>query len=83
MSKQLLTQEELQKLKEIKQQVISVASALGEIEYQKVILQIEHERLSTEVKKIKDAEQVILREFGQKYGDGIINLETGEVDLRS
>lgn len=83
MSKQLLTQEELQELKTIKEEVLAAASALGEIEYQNTILQIEREKVVEKVKDIKDREQTLLRSFGQKYGDGVINLETGEIDSRS
>jgi hypothetical protein len=83
MSKQLLTQEELQELKSIKEEILAAASALGEIEYQNTILQIEREKVVEKIKDIKDREQTLLRSFGQKYGDGVINLETGEIDSRS
>lgn len=82
MSKQLLTQEELQQLKNIKDEVLSVASALGELEYQNTIIKIEQEKLVARVKDIKEREQQLLKSFGEKYGDGIINLETGEIDSR-
>jgi hypothetical protein len=83
MSKQLLTQEELQELKNIKNEVLSVASALGELEYQNTIIKIEKEKLVEQVEDIKEREQLLLKSFGQKYGDGIVNLETGEIDPRS
>lgn len=83
MSKQLLTQEELQQLKGIKDEVLTTASALGELEYQSVLIQIEHEKLVEAIKSIREREQQLLKGFGQKYGDGIINLETGEIDPRS
>jgi len=82
MSKQLLTQEELQQLKNIKDEVLSVASALGELEYQNTVIKIEQEKLVARVKDIKEREQQLLKSFGEKYGDGIINLETGEIDSR-
>jgi hypothetical protein len=83
MSKQLLTQEELQQLQEVKDEVLNIASALGELEYQKTVMQIEQDKLVARVKAIRETEQTLLKGFGQKYGDGIINLETGEIDPRS
>lgn len=83
MSKQLLTQEELQQLKGIKDEVLTTASALGELEYQSTILELERENLVDRIRDIRNREQQLLKSFGQKYGDGIINLETGEIDPRS
>lgn len=83
MSKQLLTKEELDQLKSIRENVMLIVSALGELEYQKILIQQEHEKLQKQVEAIREKEQVALKEFGQKYGDGIINLETGEIDPKS
>ena len=83
MSKQLLTQEELQELKGIKDEVLSIASALGELEYQSTLIELEREKLVEQVRDVREREQQLLKGFGQRYGDGIINLETGEIDPRS
>lgn len=83
MSKQLLTQEELQQLQEVKNEVLSIASAMGELEYQKTVMQIEQDNLVARVRAVRETEQILLKGFGQKYGDGTINLETGEIDPRS
>lgn len=83
MSKQLLTQEELQQLKQIKEDIITTASTLGELEYQRIVINQEYGKIAESVKAIKERESTLLKSFGQKYGDGIINLETGEIDPRS
>jgi len=82
MSKQLLTQEELQQLQSIKQEIIAVASGLGELEYQKTLIELDVNDLKAQVKAIKEKERGLLKSYGEKYGDGIINLETGEIDPR-
>lgn len=82
MSNQLLTQEELQQIKGIKDEILSIASALGELEYQNTVIALEKQKLVDQVQSVKERESVILKSFGQKYGDGIINLETGEIDPR-
>ena len=83
MSRQLLTQEELQQLKNIKKEVLAAASTLGELDYQTVLIQLERGKMIDEIKDIKEREQQLLKSFGQKYGDGIINLETGEIEPRT
>jgi len=83
MSKQLLTQEELQQLQNIKQEIIAIASGLGELEYQKALIELDTNRLKSQIVIIKEREQVLLKSCGEKYGDGMINLETGEIDPRS
>ena len=82
MSKQLLTQEELQQLQSIKQEIIAVASGLGELEYQKTLIELDVNELKTQVRIIKEKERGLLKSYGEKYGDGVINLETGEIDPR-
>jgi len=83
MSKQLFTQEELQQLQNIKQEIIAIASGLGELEYQKALIELDTNRLKSQIVIIKEREQVLLKSCGEKYGDGMINLETGEIDPRS
>jgi hypothetical protein len=57
MTKQLLTQEELQQIKGIKEEILNVASSFGELEYQRTIVELEHQRLVDQVKSIKEREQ--------------------------
>ena len=80
MSSKKLQTEELKQLQDIKQEIIGLASALGEIEYQLTLVELDKESVKRQVKDIKEKEQVLLKDFGQKYGDGIINLDTGEID---
>ena len=83
MSQTKLQTEELKQLQDLKQEIIGLASALGELEYQSVLIEIDRESLKNQVKSAKDRERGLLKSFGEKYGDGVINLDTGEIQPRS
>lgn len=67
-----LTADELQTVKNIKQEYTNLAYALGELEIQKAIL------LDTQ-KDIASREKQIARQLQEKYGQGAIDLDTGEI----
>ena len=67
-----LTSEELQTVKNIKQEYTNLAFALGELEIQKLIL------LDTQRDLIAKEKQ-LAKQLQEKYGEGTIDLETGEV----
>ena len=69
-----LTSEELQIVKNLKQEYTSLAFALGELEIQKVML------LDTQ-KELVAKEKQVAKQLQEKYGEGTIDLETGEVKL--
>jgi hypothetical protein len=67
-----LTAEELQAVKAIKEEYTKLAYTLGEVEIQKAML------LDTQ-KDITAREKQIAKQLQEKYGEGTIDLETGEV----
>jgi hypothetical protein len=67
-----LTADELQTVKNIKQEYTNLAYALGELEIQKAIL------LDTQ-KDIANREKQIAKQLQEKYGQGAIDLDTGEI----
>jgi hypothetical protein len=67
-----LTTEELQIVKDLKQEYTNLAFTLGELEIQKVML------LDTQ-KELASKEKQIAKQLQEKYGEGTIDLETGEV----
>lgn len=67
-----LTAEELQAVKAIREEYTNLAYALGEVEIQKAIL------LDTQ-KDIMSKEKQIAKQLQEKYGQGSIDLDTGEV----
>lgn len=75
-----LTQEELQQLKDIRGQVLQLASTLGEISYQQILLDLDKAKVTDGIKDLRVKEQLLFAELGKKYGDGVINIETGVVE---
>jgi predicted nuclease with TOPRIM domain len=68
-----LTIEELDEIKKIKASYNDLAISLGELE-------IEKSRLLEYRKNLSDTELVLAKKLQDKYGEGSINLETGEVN---
>lgn len=67
-----LTTEEIDQVKQIKADYSELAMALGELE-------IEKSRLLEVRKALQDREAVLAKQLQDKYGQGSINLETGEI----
>jgi hypothetical protein len=74
-----LTHEELQQINLIKNDALEVASSLGELEYQKMVIELDQEQLKAEIKRIKQKEKEVFEEIRSKYGNVSINIETGEI----
>ncbi len=68
-----LTTEELQSVKTIRQDYSNLALAVGELELQKFNL------LENYQKEIATREKQLATQLQEKYGEGSIDLETGEV----
>lgn len=76
---QQLTSEELQQFKGHRQEANRLAAFLGELNYQKVLIDFELDNLKQAIKSNVLKQQAQLRELGEKYGDGSIDPETGDV----
>jgi len=74
-----LTPEELQQINLIKNDALEVASSLGELEYQKMAIELDQEQLKAEIKRIKQKEKEVFEEIRSKYGNVSINIETGAI----
>jgi hypothetical protein len=73
-----LTQTELDRLKLIREDVLQAVSALGELEYQKTIIEDQVNRVKATILDVKKKETELVSELNDKYGMVSINLETGE-----
>jgi DUF438 domain-containing protein len=78
MEKQVLTQEEIQKLTELKSQFNELVSVVGNVEIQLMDLQLKKEQLKSSLQNLQQQEIAIAQELEDKYGQGSISLETGE-----
>jgi frataxin-like iron-binding protein CyaY len=78
MEKQVLTQEEINQIKDLKVQFSQITDAVGEVEIQKMNLEIKRENLKQILINLQEQEIKLAQELEQKYGQGTISLETGE-----
>ena len=78
MEKKVLTQEELQEVKNLQVENNNLISQFGELEVIIQNLSLRKEELITKLKELKDREVKIGQTLQDKYGDGNIDIETGE-----
>jgi hypothetical protein len=78
MEKQILSQEELSKLKWLQEKNLELNAKLGSIEYQVQNLLLDKQEVVKELEGYRVRQTQISQELQDKYGDGYINIETGE-----
>jgi len=76
---QKLNPEELQQINNIKYDALEVAALLGELEYQKMSIELDMEEQRKRIKEIRVKEKQVFEEIRSKYGPVSINTETGEI----
>lgn len=74
-----LTEEELKQFQAIREEIFETISVLGDLEYRKTLLSFEIDNLKGTIKQNAIKEKTLLTELGNKYGNGSINVETGEI----
>ena len=73
-----LTQDEINTLSSFQKQTEELIINFGQIEMSIQNLEIQKERLKQELANLKNLEFQIGKDLQNKYGDGNINIETGE-----
>jgi hypothetical protein len=75
-----ITEDELARIELIKQDSLEVASILGELSYQKIVIDNQIDQQKAKIIDIKKQESVLFEELKSKYGNISINIETGEIN---
>jgi hypothetical protein len=73
-----ITDEELKRLETVKNKVLEVASILGELNYQKIVIDDQIDQQKDSIRRIKKEESDLFEELKSKYGNISINIQTGE-----
>jgi len=73
-----LTDNELERLHLVRKDSLEIASTLGELQYQKTVLDLMMEEQKDKIKQLKKSEANLFDELKEKYGSVNINIETGE-----
>jgi|GEM_PF-4550319 len=74
-----LTEEELKIINLIRQDALEIASALGELQFQKIAIELKIDEEKSKIKALKQKENTIFDEIKSKYGNVMINIESGEI----
>jgi len=78
MEKKVLTQEEIQTLKNFKEEQIDIVALLGNVEFQIQLLDAQKQNLKKEILDQIEKQNKYANQLQQKYGSGNIDLEKGE-----
>lgn len=78
MEKKVLTQEEIDKIKKLKDRFEDLTIVAGNIEIQIINLQLQKDQIKLNLQQLQQQEKVVAQELEKKYGDGTISLESGE-----
>jgi|SaaInl6LU_22_DNA_1037377.scaffolds.fasta_scaffold44293_1 predicted site-specific integrase-resolvase len=79
MEKKVLTEEELQKLKKFQEKENEIIVALGQIAYQQENLDEQKDQIKQTKKEFDKMRADFAAGLTKKYGDGLLNTETGEI----
>jgi hypothetical protein len=79
MEKKVLTQEELNNLKQFQSREENLIVAFGQMAYQRQNLDEQEEKLIEEKAKFEKERSELASSLTEKYGNGTINIDTGEI----
>lgn len=78
METQVLTEEEISKIQNLKQEFADLKEILGNIEVQLLNLKLQKSNLKEQLQSLLTQEVNLTQELEKKYGRGTISLETKE-----
>lgn len=76
--KKVLSQEEIDELKELQATFKNLTEVSGVIEMQNYNIQLKKEKLKSSLQSLQEKESDLAKKLEEKYGQGSISLETGE-----
>jgi hypothetical protein len=81
METKVLTQEELTQLRDLQTRQNNLLANLGSIEYRIALLEQNKFELKSQVLEIERLNNELGAQLTEKYGNGNLNLETGEITI--
>ncbi len=78
MKTQKLTSEELQQLKDFSEKRNQITFNLGQTDIQRAMLEGQRNSILKNLSDLQEEENKVGKELQEKYGDGNIDIETGE-----
>lgn len=81
MEEKKISQAELDRINFIKKESVEIASALGELNYQKILIDLQIEAQKQNIVDLRKSEQTLFEELRANYGNINVNLETGKYTI--
>ena len=81
METKVLTQEELQSLRNLRDQQNDILTGLGSLEYRITLLESNKAILKSQIVELEKTSTDLGAKLTEKYGSGNLNLETGEITI--
>jgi uncharacterized protein (DUF3084 family) len=78
MENKKLSKEELDNLKKIQSDSSNLIFNLGQVDMQRSLLEAQRDEILNKLADLQGEQNTLARELQDKYGEGNINLETGE-----
>ena len=75
-----LSTEEFEQLQQIRKESVDIASTLGELNYQKISLDLQIEDQKNKIKDLKVKEAKFFDDLRATYGNVVLNIDTGEIN---
>lgn len=73
-----ITENELQRISFVKKEALDIASVLGELNYQKTLIELQIDAQKQRILELRRDEEKLFADLKENYGNISINLETGE-----
>lgn len=73
-----ITENELQRISFVKKEALDIASVLGELNYQKTLIDLQIDAQKQRILELRRDEEKLFADLKENYGNISINLETGE-----
>ena len=74
-----VTPEELEELKAVRNEIDNQIITLGQIQYQRSLLDFQEERLKLYIIETKEKERDVTDKLTKKYGNVVVDIETGTI----
>ena len=81
METKVLTQEELQSLRNLRYQQNDILTGLGSLEYRITLLESNKAILKSQIAELEKTSADLGTQLTEKYGSGNLDLETGEITI--
>lgn len=76
-----ITENELQRISFIKKESLDIASVLGELNYQKTLIDLQIDSQKQRIVQLRKDEEKLFSDLKDNYGNISINLESGEYSV--